>query len=72
MAKTTNFIVDGSDYFAAHLDTGGIRVGMKGLAALDVPADHSFYAEAYAIKDEADAEVFYDKYVGPKSLTVWA
>lgn len=39
-AKTTKFIFNGYDFFAAHLDNGGVRVGLKGYACIDFPASH--------------------------------
>jgi len=52
MALTTGFIFDNGEYFAAHLDNGGVRVGMNGYIALDLPANHPLYAEAAALTVE--------------------
>lgn len=58
----TTFIVDGSDYFAAHLDNGRACVGMVGGYRFDFPCDHAGYSDALTAKTEADAEAIFDKY----------
>jgi hypothetical protein len=57
---TTTLIVD-ADYFVANLDNGGIRVGLKNVGAIDVPAGHALYAVAAEIKTEEAAESFFDE-----------
>lgn len=61
-ARTTSFIFDNGEYFAAHLNNGGIRVGMNGVCALDVPAGHPLYAEAMAVTENT-VEAFIDAQV---------
>lgn len=63
MARTTSFLIDGTEYFAANLTTGGIRVGLKSVKCLDVPACHSLFEKAASISTEAEAESFFDAYV---------
>lgn len=48
----TGFIFDNGEYFAAHLENGGVRVGMNGLVALDLPAGHRLYDEAATLTAE--------------------
>jgi hypothetical protein len=60
-AHTTNFIVNGADYFAAHLDNGGVRVGHVGGYCFDFPAGHALHARAVALTTEADAEIMVDE-----------
>lgn len=61
-AKIAEFIFNGYDFFAAHLENGGVRVGLKGYACIDFPASHPLYAKACALT-EANAEEFYDAQV---------
>lgn len=63
-AHTTTFLVDGTDYFAANLDTGGIRVGLKGAACIDIPAGHKLFAAAAAITTEVEADEFFSNNFG--------
>ena len=57
---TTAFIVDGRDYFAAHLDNGGARVGLVGGVAFDFPASHDTYAWIISLATEDEAETLFD------------
>ena len=57
---TTAFIVDGRDYFAAHLDNGGARVGMVSGTAFDFPASHDTYPQLVALDGEEAAESLFD------------
>lgn len=59
MAHITEFIFDNGEFFAAHLDNGGARVGMNGAVALDVPAGHGLHAEVLALTPDT-AEAFID------------
>lgn len=59
MAHITDFIFDNGEYFAAHLDNGGARVGMNGYIALDVPAGHALHADVLALTPDT-AEAFID------------
>lgn len=63
MAKTTTFLIDGADYFAARLDNGGIRVGLKNVKCMDIPVGHRLFLEANAIRTETAAEFFFDNHV---------
>ncbi len=62
-ARTTTFLVDGADYFAANLDTGGIRVGLKNAACIDIPAGHKLFDAAAAITTEAEADEFFSQHL---------
>lgn len=62
MARITEFIFNTGEYFAAHLDNGGARVGMNGYIALDVPASHSLHADVLALTPST-AEAFIDAQV---------
>lgn len=59
LAHTTEFLFDNGEYFAAHTADGGARVGMNGVVALQVPADHALYAEMIALT-ESNVEAFID------------
>lgn len=58
-AHTTSFVFDNGEYFVAHLDNGGARVGINSVIALDVPANHALYAEILALS-ESTVEDFID------------
>ena len=64
LGHTTNFIVHGSDYFAAHLDNGMVRVGLISNLCFDLPPTHQRYAEAVAATTEAEVEALHDELVG--------
>lgn len=57
-AHTTTIICDTGDYFAAHLDNGGVRIGMVGGVCHDVPAGHSSYDAIAAANDETVESIF--------------
>jgi hypothetical protein len=61
-AHTTQFIFDNGEFFVAHLDNGGARVGMNDVLALDVLADHALYAEILSL-NESNVEDFIDSQV---------
>ena len=61
-ARTTKIVFETSDYFLAHLDNGGIRVGMFEVCSVDFPAGHADYAEAAALTPET-IEAFCDNEV---------
>lgn len=61
-AHTTEFKFDNGEFFAAHTDNGGFRVGMNGLCAIDFPADHTTRAEAEALTLDT-VEAFIDSQV---------
>jgi hypothetical protein len=60
VGTTTEFIVDGHDYFVARLDNGGVRVGMVGGNAFDIPATHALFEACCAIATEDGAEWLFD------------
>jgi hypothetical protein len=49
MSHTLNFNFDNGTFFAAHTTTGGIRVGMNDLCAIEFPPEHAMFAEADAL-----------------------
>jgi hypothetical protein len=59
--RTTNFIVQTEDHFVADLDNGGVRIGMKGFAAVDFPATHVEYDRVRALTAAA-VEGAFDAY----------
>ena len=62
-AHTTEIIVDGSDYFVANLDNGGIRLGAFDFCAIDLPATHSFFDLVSSVSSEDEAEAAFDTLV---------
>lgn len=60
-ASITSFIVHGNDYFAAHLEDGGVRVGLIDYQAHDFPASHAMYSRVAAVTNEAEAEALFDE-----------
>jgi len=61
-AHITQFIVKGSDYFVAHLDNGGVRIGMVGGVCHNFPQAHASRDRLIAIKTEEEAERFFDAF----------
>lgn len=61
-ARATQIIFENDDYFVAHLDNGGVRVGMFEVCCVDFPAHHEIYAEAVALTPET-VEAFCDRQV---------
>jgi hypothetical protein len=62
MSDTLNFNFDDGTYFAAHTTTGGIRVGMNNLCAVEFPPGHSMFEEADALTLDT-VEAFIDALV---------
>lgn len=60
--RITNFIFDTGVYFAAHLSNGGARIGMNGVIALDVLANHALYTQIVALTPDL-AEEFIDSQI---------
>lgn len=60
MNHTTKFLVKGTSYFVAHLNNGGIRIGMTGCRSVDIPIDHAFYDLATTLTNEEEAEYIFD------------
>ena len=60
-SRIATFIVDGSDYFVANLDDGGVRVGLVGGGCISFHKGHKYHAEVCAITNEVDAEAFFDR-----------
>lgn len=62
--RITNFIVNGSDYFTAHLDNGRVRVGLISNICFDLIPTNPRYAAAVAATNEAEVEALHDELVG--------
>lgn len=58
-AKTTEIVFSGPDFYLAHLNNGGVRVGMKDVGAVDFPTGHAAYAEAVTLTEDT-VEAFFD------------
>lgn len=59
--RTTTFIVKGLDYFVAHLDNGGVRLGMVGGTCFDIPAGHAWFDRITECANESQAEEYFDE-----------
>ncbi|MFC5550170.1 hypothetical protein [Massilia aerilata] len=59
MSHTLNFNFDTGTFFAAHTTTGGIRVGMNGICAIEFPPGHAMFEEANTLTP-ATVEAFID------------
>lgn len=62
MSHTLNFKFNTGEFFAAYTSTGGFRVGMSGVAAIEFPPNHAMFAEAEALTP-ATVEAFIDAQV---------
>ena len=62
MSTTTTFNFDSGTFFAARTSTGGIRVGMNNLCAIEFPQGHAMFDEANALTPET-VETFIDAQV---------
>lgn len=60
--STTKIIVETEDYFVAHLNNGGVRVGMFEICAVDFMPEHPEYSRAVALTAET-VEEFCDEQV---------
>ena len=60
--RTTQIIFENDEYFLAHLDNGGVRVGMFEICSVDFPKGHEEYATACALTPET-IEAFCDEQV---------
>lgn len=60
-AHTTNFIVNGNEYFSANLDNGGVRIGLVGCVAYDFPAGHAKFDRAATLTSEDEVEAMVDE-----------
>lgn len=62
-AKTTKIIAENESHFVAHLDNGGVRLGMFDICMFDFPAGHAEYAGVVAAAaDLATAEDLFDSF----------
>lgn len=62
MSHTLNFKFDTGEFFAAYTSTGGFRVGINGVVAIEFPAGHAGFAEAEALTPDT-VEAFIDAQV---------
>lgn len=65
-AHITSFIIKesaASDYFTAHLDNGGARIGLLGCECFDFPAAHTDYSRVVALIAE-QLEATHDEFMG--------
>jgi hypothetical protein len=63
-AHITEFIAQSADgYFTAHLDDGGVRIGLRGCECFMFPADHAEYSRVVALGADA-IEDAHDEFMG--------
>ncbi|MFD2297738.1 hypothetical protein QRO11_15480 [Paracidovorax citrulli] len=60
-ARTTAFIFRDADYFAAHLNDGGVRIGIVGGVCYDIPVGHAHHARAAEANTRAAVEDLHDE-----------
>lgn len=60
-ATTTDFILNGNEYFAANLNNGWVRVGLTGYIAYDFPPGHPKFSRVALITTEDEAENIVDE-----------
>ena len=63
-STTTQFIVNGVDFFVALIDMPGVRVGMVGGTCFDIPQGHAYYDRLTECADEQQAEEYFDELYG--------
>ena len=62
-AHTTEFIAKTEDYFTAHLDDGGVRIGFIGGTCFDIPTGHTYYQRITEATSEM-IEEYHDELMG--------
>jgi hypothetical protein len=63
-AHTTAMICETAEgYFAAFLDNGGVRIGMRDNACFDFPADHKEFQKVISLTVDS-VESAFDDYFG--------
>lgn len=62
MSQTIKFNFDNGTFFAARTTTGGVRVGMNNLCAIEFPPGHTMFVEADSLTLET-VEAFIDAQV---------
>ncbi|AVS67879.1 hypothetical protein C8245_21365 [Paracidovorax avenae] len=60
-ARTTAFLFRDADYFSAHLNDGGVRIGIVGGVCYDLPAGHAYHARAAEASARATVEDLHDE-----------
>lgn len=56
VAHTTEMLFQGSDYFVALLDNGGVTIGLKEMFRNDFPAGHEMVDMIVALGNSGDAD----------------
>lgn len=63
-ARTTEIIFDGADgYFAAMLNDGGVRIGLKGCQHFDFPVGHKEHGRVMAAAMAEEIEFLHDEFM---------
>ena len=63
MAQTTTIMRESPDYFVARLDNNGIRVGAKGMFAIDLPESHNIFRAAMNLGEDQSHQVAWDGHI---------
>lgn len=69
MSHTTEFKFDNGEFFAAHTNNGGYRIGMNGVCAIEYPAGHADRAAVEAITLD-NVEAFIDSQVEVGNIVI--
>ena len=56
--QAVKILAERDDYFAAALDNGGVRIGLKGCQSINYPSGHSMHSIVMAATDETVEAVF--------------
>lgn len=63
-AHIINLIEETADgYFVAHLDNGGVRIGLRGCECFEFPASHAEYDRVAALTGDY-IEAAHDEFMG--------
>lgn len=62
-SKTTAFIVDTPDYFAAHTDNGELRFGLVGESSFQISKLHEAADQVLAAASSDDVESVFDDFM---------
>lgn len=57
----TTFIFDDGEFFCAHTDMPGVRVGMNNINAFNIPRGHAFYDRAVEADTRTLVEALFDE-----------
>lgn len=61
-SRITNFIINGADYFSAHTDTGGVRIGNVGGFIIEFPRGSENSERAASLREESEVEAMVDEF----------